>query len=940
MKASVPGCYNIRVIVDLLLSAVLSPGLAWAGEADSLRCFVVSELPAPTLLAKGIRVTGGKAPYYTAWVYSEALSSLKDDPAVSYIQEARPVFPLNDLSAPWSASYFIVPPDTIDFTAAAPDTLQIIATYDPSGTLDPAVELYDASWILIASDQDGGWGRAARLETRLPAPGDYHLVITPQSGAGSARVYILSGRALNLQDPSFVHLGTGAWNQRSEGFTGRGVVAGLVDSGLDWDHPDFGPSPSETRIIRMWDQTLVPAGSEQSPPDFGYGVEYDSLDIVFGSPRTIDDMGHGTHIAGTMAGDGSGTNGLEPAGRYAGLAPEAYIISVKTSWLDVDVLDGVDYIFRRASALGLPCVVNLSLGSHYGPHDGTGPFEASIANLTGPGRIVVGAAGNSGSDPLHARFVVSGTDTLSFQAPGSLYEGLFFHTGGDDYRITFLPPAISSLQDWEYNPGSGAWETAPGGDYRPNLTCFTGSPEIDLSGTTDPVLILVHSYLLGPGDGVMVEATRDGEVWEKIFPSDGYGGSTGYEAAFVGNSGGTTEDTFSLSGYAGARIRLRFRIFSDASAVADGWKIDSILISDAGVPVFAEGFSSGDGGFSPGIVNSLVARPGSLTGAWVGPGASEGGGYLRVSYSAEPYPGNGCLFGEWVVEGPLSPPVYTWSVVLEREEAGGDGQFDAWRYGYGGPFIRGATLGGTVIEPACSPKILAVGAYGARTGWESSEGTHYDSWIYPTVPFIRSWSSKGPTRDNRIKPDVAAAGTVISTASGDLGWPGWQLSLDAMHAIMSGTSMAAPQGAGAVALLLQAQPSITPEEVISLFRDWANRDSVTGLSPDTIWGWGRLSLPDTGFLGTREVISGPSPKPFLRVLSSVGPRPSVCYSVGAGDFSVDLYDVSGRKVKTLAAGKGPSRGEIGVDTDLSGVYLIALRVEGLVVARNKMVIMK
>jgi subtilisin family serine protease len=928
------------MISGFILSAVLSPGLAMRKDTGSIRCFVVSDLPASALRPKGIRVTGGKRPYYTAWVEAGALPALKEDPAVSYIQEARPVFPLNDLAAPWSVSYFLYPPDTVDFTASGPDTLQVIATYDPVGNLDPQVELYDWDWRLLGADQDGGWGRAARLETRLPGPGGYHLVVSPQSGSGAARVYILSGGALSLPDASFVHLGTGAWVQHSHGFTGKGVVVGAVDSGLDWDHEDLWSSPADTRIIRIWNQTIAPSGGESPPPEFGYGVEYDSLDIVSGTLREADTMGHGTHVVGIAAGDGSATNGLEPPGRYAGLAPEAYIISVKTTWLDADIVDGVDYIFRRAEALGLPCVVNLSLGGHYGPHDGTGPFESAIANLTGPGRIVVGAAGNSGSDPMHARVIVSGTDSISFQAPGSLYEAIFFHTGGDEYRMTFIPPATSSLQDWEYNPTSGAWETARDGDYRPNLTCFIASPSIDLAGAVSPELILIHSFAMGPGDGGIVEASRDGEVWEKVFPKDGYGGSTGFEPGFTGSSGGITADTFDLSEYAGGTVRIRFRMFSDGTGVADGWRIDSLEVSDAGAPLFSEGFSAGDGGFSPGIVNSLVVRPGTSPGAWVGPGASEGGGYLRVSYSDVPYPGNGCLFGEWVIEGPSNPPVYTWSLVLEREGAGGDGQFDAWRYGYGGAFVRGATLGGTIVEPACSPKVLAVGAYGARTGWESSEGTHYDNWIYQTVPFIRSWSSKGPTRDNRIKPDLVAAGTVISSASEDASWPAWQLSLDGKHAIMAGTSMAAPQGTGAVALLLQAHPGLTPEEAISLFRQWANRDTITGFAPDTIWGWGRLALPDTAFLKTLENIASGVAQPPLRALSSVGPKPIIAYSVQTGDFSVELYDVAGRRIKTLASGKGPASGRVSVFGVPMGVYLVGLRTAGQATARTKVLVTK
>lgn len=900
----------------------------------------MSDLPAPALGFKGIRVTGGKKPYYTAWVDPVALAALRDDPSVSYIQEARKVFPVNDLATPWSASYFLDPPDTIDFTALGPDTLQIIATYDPSGTLDPQIELYDGSWTLIAYDQDGGWGRAARLETRLPGPGDYHLVIASQSGEGYARIYLLSGGALILPDTSFIHLGTGTWVQHSAGFTGKGVVVGMVDSGLDWDHPDFWSSPSDTRILYIWNQTITPLGGEAPPPEFGYGVEYDSSDVIAGTPREVDSTGHGTHVMGAAAGDGSATNGLEPPGRYAGLAPEAYIIAVKTTWLDADVVDGVDYIFRRAEALGLPCVVNLSLGSHYGPHDGTGPFEAAIANLTGPGKIVVGAAGNSGGDPLHARAVVSGVDNVSFQAPGALYQALFFHTGGDKYKMTFLPPATSSLQDWEYSPGSGAWETGTGRDYRPNLTCFIASPAIDLSGASTPQLILRHSFVMGTGDGGIVEASGDGEVWETIFPSDGYSGSTGYEAGFTGSSGGATEDTFSLSGYAGDTVWIRFRMFSDASGVAQGWLIDSVMVSDGGTPVFSEGFSTGDGGFSPGIVNALVVRPGTWPGAWVGPGATEGGGYLKVFYSNTAYPGNGCLFGEWMIEGPSSPPVYTWEINLERETGGGDGQWDAWRYGYGGAFIQGMTLGGTVIEPACSPKVLAVGAYGARTGWESSEGIHYDNWIYPTVPFIRSWSSKGPTRDNRVKPDLAAAGTIISTACENVGWAGWQLSLDGKHAIMAGTSMAAPQGAGAVALLLQAQPGVTPEEAIALFKQWANQDTITGFTPDTIWGWGRLALPDTGFLATRETPAVALPGSFLRAVSSVGTRPCLYYSVQEGDFSLDLYDVAGRKVKNLARGRGPSDNSVIISGFPTSLYIAVLRVNGRVVSETEIIMIK
>src|SRR6185503_18468917 len=107
-------------------------------------------------------------------------------------------------------------------------------------------------------------------------------------------------------------------------------------------------------------------------------------------------VGHGTHVLGIAGGDGSATGGGVPAYTYAGMAPKADLVVVKTDMSDTGVLDGVAYVMNRATALGKPAVVNLSLGTLYGPKDGTSPFEAGIAALTGPGRVIVVAAGNDG----------------------------------------------------------------------------------------------------------------------------------------------------------------------------------------------------------------------------------------------------------------------------------------------------------------------------------------------------------------------------------------------------------------------------------------------------------------------------------------------------------------------------------------------------------------
>jgi subtilisin family serine protease len=122
----------------------------------------------------------------------------------------------------------------------------------------------------------------------------------------------------------------------------------------------------------------------------------------------VDGDGHGTHVLGIAGGDGSATGGTVPAYTYVGMAPRADLVMVKTDYTDTGILDGVAYVMNRATALGKHAVVNLSLGSQYGPKDGTSPFEAGIAALTGPGRIVVASAGNDGGYPVHAEVTAPG----------------------------------------------------------------------------------------------------------------------------------------------------------------------------------------------------------------------------------------------------------------------------------------------------------------------------------------------------------------------------------------------------------------------------------------------------------------------------------------------------------------------------------------------------
>ncbi|MCZ6670389.1 MAG: S8 family serine peptidase, partial [Acidobacteria bacterium] len=191
--------------------------------------------------------------------------------------------------------------------------------------------------------------------------------------------------------------------------TGAGTLVAVVDTGIDIFHPDFRNSDGSTRIAAIWDQT---DGSGLPPSGFASGTFYSRADIDFALSfmlplATGDGFGHGTHVTGTAAGNGRGTGNGEPNGVYVGIAHAADILVVRVfddqaSFCgSCDLVAALDFIDQQATALGKPVVVNMSLGSQYGPHDGTETDDLAINAFTRLGRAVVVSAGNSGNSGIH-----------------------------------------------------------------------------------------------------------------------------------------------------------------------------------------------------------------------------------------------------------------------------------------------------------------------------------------------------------------------------------------------------------------------------------------------------------------------------------------------------------------------------------------------------------
>ncbi|TNE55047.1 MAG: T9SS type A sorting domain-containing protein [Bacteroidetes bacterium] len=211
-----------------------------------------------------------------------------------------------------------------------------------------------------------------------------------------------------------VHQGIGL----EMGYTGKGIIIGYVDDGLDFNHPDFKDDDGRTRVMKFWDHSNS-NDPDRIPAGFLYGQAYDSSDINNGTFLVQGAPNHGTTVTGAGSGNGraNGTN--------YGMAPDSKIIAVKSNFSmnnwSLSIADACQFIFEEADKLGLPAVINLSVGSYFGSHDGSDASTRRVEALLDAkpqGRIVVAAAGNGGDyGDYHVKGVVDSDTSFVWLVP-------------------------------------------------------------------------------------------------------------------------------------------------------------------------------------------------------------------------------------------------------------------------------------------------------------------------------------------------------------------------------------------------------------------------------------------------------------------------------------------------------------------------------------------
>ncbi len=312
---------------------------------------------------------------------------------------------------------------------------------------------------------------------------------------------------------------------------------------------------------------------------------------------------------------------------------------------------------------------------------------------------------------------------------------------------------------------------------------------------------------------------------------------------------------------------------------------------------------------------------------------------MSVYVSANPANGNP-YFSVNLVYG--MPENETWEIVLKSENGRYMINSDHGEFGSSGR--EGYTEGTnacTIAATATGFNSVAVGAYVSKTSYNDISGnTHEKPWtqgdIYPL-------SGKGPTFDGRIKPDVTAPGAAVVSSFNSYASGYYVKDADKVATVKdptynrtytwgtaSGTSMATPVVTGIIALWLEAEPTLTYEDVMRTIKETSMHDRFTGDVPDGIFGQGKIDA----LAGLKHILQMSS------ISHADAEKPSCSYADGILHLTttdridrIEVYRTDGTKVVS----QNGNTNEIRLPLKSGGIYIVKVT-HGSAVETMKLVI--
>lgn len=235
--------------------------------------------------------------------------------------------------------------------------------------------------------------------------------------------------------------------------TGQGVIVAVLDSGIDYSHPDFRNADGSTRILALYDETL---DREFTAEQINEAINAPNERERFRLVPSRDTSGHGTHVAGIAAG-----NGRASAGVNRGVAYESSLLVVKLGTAEPDgfprttqLMRALDYVVEKALQLKMPMAVNMSFGNNYGSHSGTALLESYINDMSNYWKTVISVGtGNEGAARGHTSGILTQGQEREIELGVGAYETALslqiWKSYVDDYDILLEHPSgrrIGSIQ--------------------------------------------------------------------------------------------------------------------------------------------------------------------------------------------------------------------------------------------------------------------------------------------------------------------------------------------------------------------------------------------------------------------------------------------------------------------------------------------------------------
>ena len=278
---------------------------------------------------------------------------------------------------------------------------------------------YDSSerlWDVIVKYSGPESGLGGEGIQVVPLLGGYAVVTLPES---EIKAYSAREQIEFIEKPKRLYFETFQAREAScilpvqagsNGLTGKGILVGVVDSGVNFFHPDFRNEDGSSRILYLWDQSIP----GNPPKGYTKGTEYtkEEIDKALALGETEgrrlipsrDVSGHGTAVLGIAAGNGTVSEGVN-----RGVAYESDLLVVKMGNAGensfprtTELMEGIDYLIWQAVRMGRPIAINISFGNNYGSHQGDSLLETYISNVANVGRSVICVgSGNNGNDRIH-----------------------------------------------------------------------------------------------------------------------------------------------------------------------------------------------------------------------------------------------------------------------------------------------------------------------------------------------------------------------------------------------------------------------------------------------------------------------------------------------------------------------------------------------------------